>query len=56
VQTRVAGIDVHKKVLMVVIRDSGEEQAPEKRRKFLTTRSGLRELAGWLVQEQWARS
>ena len=51
-QTRVAGIDVHKKVLMVVIRDSGEEQAPEKRRKFLTTRSGLRELAGWLVQEQ----
>lgn len=50
--TRVAGIDVHKKVLMVVIRDSGEAQATEKRRKFLTTRSGLRELAGWLGQEQ----
>jgi transposase len=50
--SRVAGIDVHKKVLMVVIRESGEESAPEKRRKFITTRSGLAELAGWLGQEQ----
>ena len=49
---RVAGIDVHKKVLMVVIPDGGEEEAREKRRKFVTTRSGLRELAAWLRQEE----
>lgn len=51
-QSRVAGIDVHKMMLMVVIRESGEEAAPEERRKFITTRSGLADLADWLRQRQ----
>lgn len=51
-QARVAGIDVHKKVLMVVVRDNGEELASEKRARFLTTRSGLEELAEWLSHQQ----
>ena len=49
---RVAGIDVHKKVLMIVIRDNGEETTEEMRQKFITTRSGLREVAAWLQTQQ----
>ena len=47
---RVAGIDVHKKVLMVVVCAVGEvERAPE-RKRFGTTTSELRRLAGWLCE------
>ena len=50
---RIAGIDVHKKVLAVVIADvTRQEEYVFERRKFATTREGLRELAAWLVEEQ----
>lgn len=49
---RVAGIDVNKKVSMIVIRDNGEETTEEMRQKFITTRSGLREVAAWLQTQQ----
>ena len=41
----VAGIDVHKKVLMVVVRQGSRQDAGEVRRKCIDTRSGMRELA-----------
>ena len=48
---KVAGIDVHKKVLMVVVSEvSTAEQEPE-RRRFGTTTSELRRLSLWLRQQ-----
>jgi transposase len=47
---KVAGIDVHKKVLMVVIDATTPEEKPE-RRRFATMPSDLRRLSIWL-QEQ----
>jgi transposase len=45
---KIAGIDVHKKVLMVVVIDATTpEEAPE-RRRFATMPSDLRRLASWL--------
>ena len=47
-----AAIDVHKKMLAVVVRrERGERQAYEKR-KFGTTRKEIEHLAAWLQQEQ----
>lgn len=49
---KVAGIDVHKKVLMVVV---GDVQTPElklERRRFGTTTSELRRLCNWLREQQ----
>lgn len=47
-----AGIDVHKKMLAVVVRrERGERQEYEKR-KFGTTRKEIEHLAAWLQQEQ----
>jgi len=49
---RIAGIDVHKNMLAVVIADvegSGEYQF--ERRKFVTTTEALRQLAEWLNQQ-----
>jgi transposase len=50
---KVAGIDVHKKVLMVVVAEVDASQ-PEwnlQRRRFGTTTSELRQLAGWLREQ-----
>src|SRR5260370_29498515 len=50
---RIAGIDVHKKMLAVVICDvavPGEYQF--ERRKFLTMPEALRRLAEWLVEQE----
>ena len=44
--TKVAGIDVHKKVLMVVVHGPGA--AEQERGKFGTTTQQLRQLAAWL--------
>jgi transposase len=44
----VAGIDVHKKMLAVVIRRQLGEQAEYQKRKFGTTRSEIQHLQSWL--------
>jgi len=49
---KIAGIDVHKSMLAVVVADAGQEGAFQfQRRKFTTLASGLEQLAGWLRQE-----
>src|SRR5689334_5215623 len=48
---RIAGIDVHKKVLMVVVVDAGAAERKPERRRFGTVASELRRLCAWL-QEQ----
>jgi len=47
---KIAGIDVHKKVLMVVIDASTPEEKPE-RRRFTTLPSDLRRLTSWLREQ-----
>ena len=47
---RIAGIDVHKKVAMVVVIDVEAMQEPPLRKRFLTLPSGLQELAAWLQE------
>ena len=46
-----AGIDVHKKMLAVVIRHQPAEQAEYRKRKFGTTRSEIQHLRAWLESE-----
>jgi transposase len=48
---RVAGIDVHKKVLMVVVIDSQDADWGVKRRRFGTVSSELRLLSEWLREQ-----
>ncbi len=48
---KIAGIDVHKKVLMVVVMDAGVPEVKPVRRRFVTLPSELQRLRGWL-QEQ----
>ena len=48
---KIAGIDVHKKVLMVVVMDARAPEAKPERRRFATMPSELRRLSNWL-QEQ----
>ena len=48
---KIAGIDVHKKVLMVVVMDAGRPEEKPERRRFGTMASELRRLSSWL-QEQ----
>jgi transposase len=48
---RIAGIDVHKKMLAVVVGDAAVE-GDELRRKFGTTDGELRLLAQWLVEQE----
>ena len=48
--TVVAGIDVHKRVLMAVVGQPGAEEAGVAQGKFLTTRSGLRQMMQWLKE------
>jgi transposase len=48
---RVAGIDVHKKVLMVVVIDSKDADWGVKRKRFGTISSELRLLSAWLREQ-----
>jgi transposase len=45
---KIAGIDVHKKVLMVVVIDATTPEEKPERRRFATMPSDLRYLASWL--------
>ena len=46
----IAGIDIHKSMLAVVVSDIAREgEFPFERRKFGTTASELKELTAWLV-------
>ena len=48
---KIAGIDVHKKVLMVVVMDASAPEAKPARRRFVTLPSELQRFRIWL-QEQ----
>jgi len=48
---KVAGIDVHKKVLMAVVLDADDPESEPQRRRFGTTTSELQNLSSWLRQE-----
>lgn len=50
--TIVAGIDVHKSVLMVVVGEFGGPEDGHHRRRFGAVRSELRALAAWLKEEK----
>jgi hypothetical protein len=45
---KIAGIDVHKKVLMVVAMDTSAPESKPERRRFATMPSDLRRLLSWL--------
>ncbi len=49
---RIAGIDVHKKMLAVVVRSDAGGKLEYQERKFGTTRSEIAHLAEWLHQQQ----
>jgi transposase len=49
---KVAGIDVHKKMLAVVVSEGGSEGESFQRRKFGTGASELRRLAAWLAEQE----
>jgi len=48
---KIAGIDVHKKVLMVVVIDAGRREEKPERRRFGTMASELRRLSSWLREQ-----
>jgi transposase len=48
---KVAGIDVHKKVLMVVVVDARTPECKPERRRFATLASDLRRLSTWLREQ-----
>jgi transposase len=47
---KIAGIDVHKKVLMVVVIDARTPESKAERRRFATMPSELRRLSTWLQE------
>ena len=47
---KIAGIDVHKKVLMVVVMDARTPESKPERRRFATMPSELRRLSRWLEE------
>src|SRR4030088_3193877 len=47
---KVAGIDVHKKVLMVVVIDARTPESKPERRRFATMPGELRRLSRWLEE------
>jgi transposase len=47
-----AGIDVHKKVLMVVVMDASTPDCQPERRRFATMPSDLRRLSSWLREQE----
>ena len=48
---KIAGIDVHKKVLMVVVLDANTPEEKPERRRFPTMPSDLRRLSTWLREQ-----
>jgi len=48
---KVAGIDVHKKVLMVVVGETSDPEWEPARRRFGTTTSELQQLSAWLREQ-----
>ena len=48
----IAGIDVHKKMLAVVVRTEGEGQTEYEKRKFGTTQNEIQHLVAWLQRHQ----
>ena len=52
---KVAGIDVHKKVLMVVVIDASTPEEKPERRRFTTMPSNLRRLSCWLREQGWKK-
>ena len=48
---KIAGIDVHKKVLMVVVIDATTPEGKPERRRFATMASDLRRLSTWLREQ-----
>ena len=48
---KIAGIDVHKKVLMVVVVDASTPEEKPERRRFATMPSELRRLSTWLREQ-----
>jgi transposase len=48
---KIAGIDVHKKVLMVVVIDASTPEEKPERRRFTTLASDLRRLTSWLREQ-----
>jgi transposase len=48
---KVAGIDVHKKVLMAVVYEISEQELEPQRRRFGTTTNELRRLSAWLREQ-----
>jgi transposase len=48
---KIAGIDVHKKVLMVVVMDASTPESKPERRRFTTMPSDLRRLLLWLREQ-----
>ena len=53
---KVAGIDVHKKVLMVVVIDARTPEEKPERRRFATMPTELRRLSNWLQDTRGRRS
>jgi transposase len=49
---KIAGIDVHKKVLMVVVMDASTPESKPERRRFTTMPSDLRRLLSWLQEQR----
>jgi len=49
---KIAGIDVHKKVLMVVVMDASTPDCEPGRRRFATMPSDLRRLLSWLQAKE----
>jgi len=49
---KIAGIDVHKKVLMVVVMDASTPDCEPERRRFATMPSDLRRLLSWLQEKE----
>src|SRR5260370_38930591 len=47
---KISGIDVHKKVLMVVVIDARTPESKPERRRFATMPSELRRLSTWLEE------
>ena len=51
-QQHLADIDVHKKMLAVVVRRERDGRIEYEKRKFGTTRNEIQHLAAWLQQQQ----
>ena len=52
---KIAGIDVHQKVLMVVVMDASAPDEKPERRRFATVPSELRRLSIWLRPDPQAK-